>query len=91
MSAINRRQFVLAGRAAAAAQGAQRAQERRRYRNVLLLIADDLSPLAGCYGNPVIQTPNTDRLAGQGNTVSQRLLHDAVVQRQPLRDPHRPA
>ncbi len=66
MSALNRRQFVLAGSAAAAAQGAQRARERRRYRNVLLLIADDHSPLAGCYGNPVIQTPNTDRLAGQG-------------------------
>jgi len=32
-------------------------------RNVLILIADDWSPLAGCYGNDVIRTPNIDRLA----------------------------
>ena len=32
-------------------------------RNVLLLIADDWSPLAGCYGSPVIQTPNVDALS----------------------------
>ena len=31
--------------------------------NVLLLIADDWSPLAACYGNSVIQTPNIDALA----------------------------
>jgi len=31
--------------------------------NVLLLIADDWSPLARCYGNPVIRTPNIDALA----------------------------
>ena len=33
------------------------------YKNVLLLIADDWSPLAGCYGSPVIKTPNVDALA----------------------------
>ena len=33
------------------------------YKNVLLLIADDWSPLAGCYGSPVIQTPSVDALA----------------------------
>lgn len=32
-------------------------------RSVLLLIADDWSPLAGCFGSPVIQTPNVDALA----------------------------
>lgn len=36
------------------------------FRNVLLLIADDHSPIAGCYGNPVIATPNMDGLARQG-------------------------
>ncbi|MBC2594484.1 sulfatase [Ruficoccus amylovorans] len=35
-------------------------------RNVLLLIADDWSPIAGCYGNAVIHTPNIDRLAQCG-------------------------
>lgn len=32
-------------------------------KNVLLLIADDWSPLAGCYGSPVIRTPHVDELA----------------------------
>lgn len=35
-------------------------------RNVLLLIADDLGLDLGCYGNPVVQTPNLDRLAADG-------------------------
>jgi N-sulfoglucosamine sulfohydrolase len=35
-------------------------------RSVLLLIGDDHSPIAGCYGNPVVATPNLDRLARQG-------------------------
>ena len=34
--------------------------------NVMFIIADDLRPLIGCYGNPEIQTPNIDRLAEQG-------------------------
>lgn len=37
-----------------------------RYRNTLFLIADDWSPLAGCYGNTVIRTPNIDALAERG-------------------------
>jgi N-sulfoglucosamine sulfohydrolase len=32
----------------------------------MLLIADDWSRIAGCYGNPVIQTPRIDALAQQG-------------------------
>ena len=32
-------------------------------RNVLLLISDDWSPLAGCFGSPVVQTPSVDALA----------------------------
>ena len=34
--------------------------------NVLLLIADDLRPDLGCYGNPIVKTPNIDRLATRG-------------------------
>jgi len=34
--------------------------------NVLLLIADDWSPLARCYGNAVVHTPHIDRLADRG-------------------------
>jgi N-sulfoglucosamine sulfohydrolase len=58
---VNRRQFVSYPAAAALAQA-----PKGDYRNVLLLIADDHSPIAGCYGNPVIKTPNMDRLAREG-------------------------
>lgn len=58
---MNRRQFVAAPALSAFAQAV-----KGSYRNVLLLIADDHSPIAGCYGNPAIATPNVDRLASQG-------------------------
>jgi N-sulfoglucosamine sulfohydrolase len=35
-------------------------------RNVLLIIADDQGRDLGVYGNPVLRTPNLDRLAAQG-------------------------
>ena len=34
--------------------------------NILLLLVDDLKPALGCYGDPVAQTPNLDRLASRG-------------------------
>jgi len=37
-------------------------------RNVLLLIGDDWSPIAGCYGNDAVHTPHIDGLA-RGSTV----------------------
>ncbi len=33
---------------------------------VLFIIADDWSPIARCYGNDVIKTPNVDALAERG-------------------------
>ncbi|HVT27548.1 MAG TPA: sulfatase [Lacipirellulaceae bacterium] len=35
-------------------------------RNVVLFVADDQGRDAGCYGNPVLKTPNLDRLAAEG-------------------------
>src|SRR5688500_10910500 len=35
-------------------------------RNVVLLVADDLGPDLGCYGNEVVRTPNLDALAAEG-------------------------
>ena len=35
-------------------------------RNVLFLIADDWSRIAGCYGNSVVRTPRIDAFAREG-------------------------
>ncbi len=40
-------------------------------KNVLLLIADDWSPIAGCYGNSIIKMPNVDALADRGTRFPQ--------------------
>jgi len=34
--------------------------------NILWIIADDLSPDLGCYGNQVVHTPHVDQLANEG-------------------------
>ena len=41
------------------------AKTKPRY-NVLFIISDDLRPTLGCYGNPIVKTPNIDALAARG-------------------------
>ena len=36
--------------------------------NIILFVTDDQSPIAGCYGNRVIQTPHLDALARDSTT-----------------------
>ncbi|GJM27471.1 MAG: heparan N-sulfatase [Cyclobacteriaceae bacterium] len=35
-------------------------------KNIVLFVSDDHGKTAGCYGNPVIKTPNMDQLAAEG-------------------------
>lgn len=35
--------------------------------NVLFIVVDDLRPALGCYGDPLVKSPNLDRLASEGS------------------------
>jgi uncharacterized sulfatase len=69
---MNRRSFLATGLAAAAS-----AQSRPM--NVLYVISDDLSPTAlGCYGHPLVQSPNVDSLARAGTRFSRAYCQFAL-------------
>jgi arylsulfatase A-like enzyme len=55
--------FVLCGPALADPRPDQANQERP---NIVLIVAEDLSPRVGAFGDLVAQTPNLDALAAQG-------------------------
>lgn len=71
-SHLNRRDFLkacTAGVTAFLVSGwfpTQVSAGRNNKPNIVLIVTDDHGLDAGCYGNPVIQTPNLDRLASEG-------------------------
>lgn len=46
--------------------------------NIIFLVAEDLSPDLGCYGNKLVKTPHLDRLASQGARFDRFYTHAPV-------------
>ena len=41
-------------------------EQAQQVPNVVFIVVDDLNTTLGCYDHPLVQTPNVDRLAGEG-------------------------
>jgi uncharacterized sulfatase len=55
---------VLSGFSAAAQS--KPSENSKRDKNIVFIVVDDLNTTLGCYGHPVVKTPNIDRLAESG-------------------------
>lgn len=64
IAAVSRRKFVTSAAGALAVHSLRAASQRPR--NVLFIATDDLNDCIGCYGHPLVKTPNIDRIAKRG-------------------------
>jgi len=58
--------LVSANLTAAGSLLGQAPQVNRPRPNIIWILSEDISPNLGCYGEPLIQTPNIDKLAAGG-------------------------
>ncbi len=63
---MHRRDFISAAGAAFVPGPRSVAQSATNRPNILWLTAEDNGPQWGCYGYPLVRTPNVDRLASEG-------------------------
>ena len=47
-------------------KGKQKTEEISKDKNFLFIVVDDLNTTLGCYGHPLVKTPNIDKLAEAG-------------------------
>jgi arylsulfatase A-like enzyme len=65
---LSRRQFIGASAAAASAQSASKP-------NFIFFMPETLrAESIGCYGHPLVRTPNLDRLASEGARFEQTMV-----------------
>ncbi len=53
-------------------------QNKGKRPNILWIVANDISPDLGCYGNNLVHTPNLDQLAKQGTLYKNMITVGAV-------------